>query len=118
MKIIHNIGERWKKEQVESLTRFGFTVREDVFSYIRVEPHQFELIKDIVMPSRPVHAVGASFDKVDMEAADWLALGGLITFGYPQPHDTFDFLDVVYDTSHHCKKCGVNRGRRKKLLSD
>jgi hypothetical protein len=113
MKILHSVGKRWEKDQVESLSRFGIEVKEDIFSYVSIERDQFELIKDIIMRPNRVYFVGADFDKADMEAADWLALTGLVAFGYPQPDGTFDFLDVVYDTSHHCKKCGVNRGRQK-----
>lgn len=113
MKRIHHIGERWTAIQVERLADFGITVNEDVFSYIQVEPDQFELIEDIVMQKLPIHVFGAVFDKVDMNKAEWLALTGLRPFGFPQPKDTFDFLDVVYDTSHSCKACGIILGKQK-----
>lgn len=113
MRILHNIGERWEKNQVELLACLGIRVEENVFSYLRVGSDQFELIEDIVMPNHPVYVVGANFDKGDLDQANWLALTGLAPFGYPQPDGTFEFLDVVYNTIDHCKKCGINRGPQK-----
>jgi len=113
MKIVHSIGRRWEKDQVESLARFGIFVKKDIFSYINLETVQFDLLKDVVMRSNRIYAFGADFDKTDLTSAEWLALTGLVTFGYPQPEDTFDFLDHVYDTSNSCKSCGIILGTQK-----
>ncbi|MBP6004773.1 MAG: hypothetical protein KA746_15185 [Pyrinomonadaceae bacterium] len=112
MKVVHDIGERWKPEQVKALETFGISVSEDVFSYVRVDSAQFELINEILMSYHPVHALGAEFDRIDLDRANWLGLTALAPFGYPQPQETFDFVDV-YDTLHRCLKCGMNRGGQK-----
>ena len=111
MKVIHSIGERWTRNQVEALARHGIIVTEDVLSYIDVEPAQFELIKDIVLPFRPIHSIGAVFGRDDLDGAQWLALTALRVFGYPQPELHFD-VSQVYETSNRCEKCGLNRGRQ------
>ncbi|MDM7923542.1 MAG: hypothetical protein QUS14_14685, partial [Pyrinomonadaceae bacterium] len=112
MKIVHSIGKHWEKDQVESLASLGFEVEEDVFSYISVEPEQFELIKEVVMRPNRIYSVGAVFDKADLNGAEWLALTALGGTAYPQPELSWE-VGMVYDVSDRCKKCGLNRGRQR-----
>lgn len=113
MRKMHHIGETWKLDQVISLAKYRIFVVEGVFSYIHVDPDEFELIKGIVFRDQPIHVFGADFDTADLDNADWLALNGLQTFGRPQPDDNFDFLDLVYDMSKKCEKCGIFEGKQK-----
>lgn len=113
MKVLHNVGHRWKADQVDALADRGITVVEDKFSWISLSAEQFELLRSVLQVHNAMYAVGADFERSDIFNARWLALTGLSEFGYPQPEDTFDFVDMVYDSSHSCKTCGVVSARQK-----
>ncbi len=113
MRIIHQIGEIWSGEQARKLSERGISVIENEFSYIKVEPDVFKTIKDLVIKPHVIHAVAAEFNKDDLDHAEYVAFTGLRSFGYPQPEDTFDYLDDVYDTTNHCKTCRIVGGVQK-----
>lgn len=113
MKKIHHIGERWDAHQVNELAKFGIIVNEGVLSNIQIEQGLFEQVKDIILINKPIHVFGAEFDKHDLNSAEWLSQTPLRTFGYPQPDDSFDFLDSVYDQTGSCKACGIVPGFQK-----
>lgn len=110
MRIVHFIARRWSKFQQSELAKRNIYVEADKISNIQVDSATFELIKDIALKDGAVYGFGAEFTKSEINDANYAALIGLRTCGYPQPDDTFDFFDEVYKGPQRCQVCGIIPG--------
>lgn len=113
MQVLHHIGASWDLPRVQLLGRYGITVTEGVFSYIKLDEETYQTVKDEIMSPHIMYAKLAEFTKKELDDAKWVALTGLRQVGYPQPEGTFDYLNDVYETSASCRVCGIIEGSQK-----
>jgi len=107
MKIIHQIGAKWKDIHVKELSKLGILVNRGVFSYVVLEENVYLSFKGLFNGDEFIQTVGTEYSKNDLNNANWLILDGIKETGFPQPEEDFGYLEKTYDLINYCKDCGT-----------
>lgn len=114
MKIIHRLGERYEETVVEKLqdigvdcpkTAMGLSMEWLILDLDEADPKWPE-IKAILDDCGVITCVRTEFTVGEVLAAQWLHVGAWHN-GYPMPDDDFGYLDLTYDLSEYCERCGI-----------
>ncbi len=109
MKVIHSIGKSWTQDEITIMKEYGIEIPQEGFLYLTINEIQYDKIKHVVSSWNLIQGSVAVFTKKERDFANLITLDGLRTNGYPQPSDDFGYLNLTFDTTKHCPKCGIGK---------
>ena len=112
MKVIHAVGNKWSNSQKDIFAQFGIQVKEDEFSYIRLDEDLYKSLKARqVFGENPSYTFRTEFTKKDIDEAKHLVFYHTSIIGYPQPEDSWQ--EETFNINSICKVCGMGRIQNK-----
>ena len=112
MKVIHAVGNKWSNSQKDIFAQFGIQVKEDEFSYIRLDEDLYKSLKARqVFGENPSYSFRTEFTKKEVDEAKHLVFYYINSIGYPQPEDSWE--EETFNINSICKVCGMGRIQNK-----
>lgn len=119
MRYIHRICLRATHAQIAELRELGMTFEPDDEVYLEPDPLvAFKVAEDhshwprIQAQMREwdtaTHIVHTEFTQRELDAARWLRMTAWDN-GYVLPQEDMKFVDVTYDMTHGCRRCGFGK---------
>ncbi|MEZ5308157.1 MAG: hypothetical protein R2684_13505 [Pyrinomonadaceae bacterium] len=105
MKKILGLGNRWSEEQKSFLAKYGLQVAAGETSWVQFKESVHSSLKKETDTWDVMRGVRLSFTASELKSANFLAMTGLYSNGYPMPDDDFGYVREVY--GDNCPSCGI-----------
>ncbi len=114
MKILHTLTFPNETHIEAQLARIGINSRHTMilnFQIFENDPFWPE-VYELCAQYNPVDIVNTTFSISELKQAEYLILCPSWHHGYPMPDDDFGFLNVTFDITDYCVKCGMGRKQK------
>lgn len=112
MRIVHRVALNPDAKDQRELARLGVSVDLGLgvvaFEVDETDVHWPE-IREWARRRRAVVLTGTEFTPEEIQNAAFAFMFPHVRRGYPQPEKNVGFLNITYDLSNHCARCGVGK---------
>lgn len=106
MKILRRICATWTKKQIDVLGKYGLKVSEGFDCFNVEENEQYVELKNYFDQWGIFDVRFFEYSKHEILNAKYCIVSGCNVGGYPMPDGDFGYIELTYDTSNYCDKCG------------
>lgn len=108
MKIIHNIALSVGEREQVAFSNVGVSLQKGFASFkIDENDLRWNAVEGLVRLFKAVHTMTTKFSAQELNGADYLGIVPAWHHGYPEPADSFEYIDRTFNQGNFCKDCGI-----------
>lgn len=108
MKIVHNIALSVGELEQAAFAEVGVPLKRGFTSFlIEEEDLRWPGVAGLARLYQAVDTTTTKFSSQELSAAKYLGMASSWHHGYPEPSDTFGYLEKTFDQKSYCRNCGI-----------